>query len=493
MDNRGSTSFGTVIAVIGAVLIALGFAWIIAQNWHQMNAFVKIFILAILVTGCYTTAVVLRKKEYSGTANAFLVLGALLYTLSIFLIAQIFSTDSSIQGFAMLLLIAWIGVITTAYVFNSRSTLVIGLLEMLLWLFLQYLAFSIHADSLVGLVVLLFLAGGVLFFGLSLIHHAFDHPFTMTYRGFTALYFLILTYLLTFQFLLPYMWNGELTSMSSVIFLIFIIILSVIALFVGIFLIGNKLNRTEFIMLITMLVLILSVIGASVLIRNSVGYCEQKSCYDFRTVNACNSAPANMNCEWQRDYCMQKECYSITSQSECQSSPLHCKWDYNSCSAQSCYDQTTQQNCSIIPNCAWNAQSNTCAYGYYGQSSACSALQYDTCSQDNSCKWTPGSSWWGSQSRPGSFWAVWIYANVVFILLVLTVLFYATRNNMPGLVNLGIGFFILFVITRYIGFIIDFGGYLGLALIFISGGILLVLGGFLIERWRRKLVEQAKK
>ena len=46
------------------------------------------------------------------------------------------------------------------------------------------------------------------------------------------------------------------------------------------------------------------------------------------------------------------------------------------------------------------------------------------------------------------------------------------------------------ILTRYIGFIMDLWGYMTLSIIFISGGIILIFAGWLIERWRRKLVRE---
>ena len=89
-------------------------------------------------------------------------------------------------------------------------------------------------------------------------------------------------------------------------------------------------------------------------------------------------------------------------------------------------------------------------------------------------------------------WALWIFANIIFILLILGIIGYGTWQKLPKIINLGIGFFALGVITRYIGFVIDLWGYTSLSIIFIAGGIILIAGGWFIEKWRRKLVEKAR-
>ena len=54
-------------------------------------------------------------------------------------------------------------------------------------------------------------------------------------------------------------------------------------------------------------------------------------------------------------------------------------------------------------------------------------------------------------------------------------------------------FFALDIITRYIGFVLDFGGQVGFAVMSIMGGIVLIFGGWGIEKWRRVLIERTKE
>ena len=54
-------------------------------------------------------------------------------------------------------------------------------------------------------------------------------------------------------------------------------------------------------------------------------------------------------------------------------------------------------------------------------------------------------------------------------------------------------FFGLDIITRYIGFVLDFGGQVGFAVMSIIGGIILIAGGWGIEKWRRRLIEKTKE
>jgi hypothetical protein len=102
-------------------------------------------------------------------------------------------------------------------------------------------------------------------------------------------------------------------------------------------------------------------------------------------------------------------------------------------------------------------------------------------------------NWWGGDGNYLiSLWVLWIIINLFFIGLIIGIIGYGTWQKMPSLINLGIVFFALSIITRYIGFIMDFGGSVGLSIFFIIGGVLLLGGGWLVERWRKKLIASAK-
>lgn len=136
---------------------------------------------------------------------------------------------------------------------------------------------------------------------------------------------------------------------------------------------------------------------------------------------------------------------------------------------------------------------NTC----YSNSDSSSCNDYNNkkseCSSQNDCKWQPTTSYWSRGKVPGSVWFVWILMNIFFILFILTVIGYGTLIKSSSIINLGITFFILDVISRYIGFMMDLYGYkFLLPIVFITGGILLIGGGWLIARWRKKLLGEIK-
>ena len=240
-DKRGA-SFGTIVSIIGAILIALGFAWLLATNWHQIPNFLKVIILVGLTIISYVIAIVLREKDYPGIAKSLFVIGALLYTLSVFLIAQLFHLLTSMQISAWLLLLSWVGVVFSAYFFTSYTTLIIALAEFLFWIQIQFFALmeNSHNFSFV-MAILLFLAAGIFFYGLGLLHRAYEHKFSKLYIFWTAFYFLVISYVLSFQYTLQGMCAYENSlSGSMIIFLVIFGIISFLLFVSGIMVSSSK-------------------------------------------------------------------------------------------------------------------------------------------------------------------------------------------------------------------------------------------------------------
>lgn len=375
VELKQHISFGAVVATIGSILIALGIAWLIALNWAAMPSALKVLILVLATAGAYTAGVLFRTHDYEKIGGSLLVLGALLYTLSIFLIAQTFNLATSLQANAFLLLLAWVGILFASYVFDSSPSLIVALAEFLVWISLQYFSFVelFRGDFSVGILAIIYLVVGIGLYGLTQIHKSRDHEFAGVYRYWTAFYVLLLTYILSFQSLLPILWPDGFSLTASV--LVFLIIISLIAIILAIVGISmsvskNKLTGKEvigFIGLVLLYILLISL--ASLVSGESV----------FR----------------------------------------------------------------------------------------------------------------GSIS--GGLWVMWLFDNILFILVILSVIGYGARYKSAKIVNLAIMFFALDIITRYIGFVLDFGGQVGFAVMSIIGGIILIAGGWGIEKWRRRLIDKTKE
>jgi uncharacterized membrane protein len=495
--NKRGASFGTIVAIIGSILIALGFAWLIAQNWHVIPSFLKIFILVIITAAAYTAGVMFRVNGYSGIGKSLVILGSLMFTLSVFLIAQIFNLSASLQGSTNLLLISWIGVIIASYIFDSSGSLVVGMIEFSQWIAFQYFSFLNifgsfgRSSSLgVGMLALIYVVLGILLYGMSLLHKSREHKFSRVYQWWTMFFFLIFAYILSFQSLLPLLWPEGLSFPGTP--LIFLLVLSLVAGVVFIFgivlCIGNqKIDGKEILIFILVVAGMLVLILMTAAVSGTVGDCYQKSCYDATSANECSLLSEGTGCEWMENSCREISCYNYDNKTSCESgnAKLTCTWTNNS--YKDYYSNQTIDNgyCSSVKE-----EYLADPYG----NSGCSAFSNNraSCLSDDNCKWYPRSYFSGKEA-PLGLWVIWIFSNIVFLLLILAVIGYGSMYKMTKIINLGISFFVLDILSRYIGFVMDFWGYTSLAIIFITSGLVLVFGGWLIEKWRRNLVTRARE
>jgi len=467
------SKFGTIVGMLGAILIALGFAWLIAQNWHQIPSLLKILILVLITAACFVAGIKCREHDYTKLGGTFITLGVLMYTLSIFLISQIYSTHPSLQGFTWLLFMAWVGCFIVAYLLTSSGALTIALVEFLVWVILQWVSFSeqSHNDPLFGILALYFLAIGAALYGANLIHNATNHKFSGVYRSFTVLYILLFSYILSFQLIQPVLWSGEPVT-SAYILLGILITLGLVTLFIGIQR-AEGLDSKELYGFLGILVLLLSVILISSLTTNVVGTCYATSCYNNRDETACTNAPAQLRCVWVNNHCSEDYCYIYDDQESCNGND-HCTWDDT---RKTCRDDGSTDNINYRTQ-------------LYEQ---CRALSnnHNACTDNNFCDWRAGYSW-RTENTPPILWFAWIWASIILVFVILAVIAYGTKHRQTNIINIGIAFFALMVITRYIGFMIDLWGYTSLALVFITGGGILLFGGWAIEKWRRKLLASVK-
>ncbi|MFT4303950.1 MAG: DUF2157 domain-containing protein [Candidatus Woesearchaeota archaeon] len=471
MLNKKGVGFSTIMATLGVILIGMGFAWLIAQNWHILPSAIKIILMVTLTSAAYFVGVILQIRKYEKISHVVLLLGSFLYSLSIFLIAQIFHTSTSIQGTAYLFLLAWLGVIAAAYIFNSSPSLVLGLVEFFIWIVLQYFAFiEMHRydDFSFGLIVLIFLAIGVLLYGLYLIHKSKALRFARVYQWWTAAYFLLFGYCLSFQSFLPLLSLTHVTALPSTItFLAFISVLALITFFAGIIVAtGNKsVTSKELIGVGLIIVLLLILILFASIMPNRFGNCYSKSCYDNVDRDTCLTYADSLGCEW--NYYQDQFDNGVSN------------------------EFSGRGYCSVKEGIAFqtiNREISSICREYNNNPDKC-------LSRKDVCSWSPTyyySGGWG-RSVPMELWVLWIFSNIVFLGLILSIILYGTWQKLPKIVNLGIFFFVLNVISRYIGFLMDYGGYLGFAFVLISGGLLLIFGGWGIEKWRRNLVNKTRK
>lgn len=82
-----------------------------------------------------------------------------------------------------------------------------------------------------------------------------------------------------------------------------------------------------------------------------------------------------------------------------------------------------------------------------------------------------------------------VITNIVLFSAIIAVIVIGYRSREPVLVNVGLVFFVLDVIARYFDFFWDM---LDKSVFFMIGGVLLILGGTILERNRRKVLQEMK-
>ena len=492
VEHSESSSFSTIIATIGVILIFVGVAWLLANNWHVIPSALKILILFSATIFAYYVGTYLQINNYNKLGHSMFVLGSLLYTLSIFLIAQIFSTSPTLQGTAHLMLLSWVGVIIASYTFKSLPSLTVGFIEFLIWISMQYFAFEQFAaqSQPMGLLLFIYLFAGILFYGLNLFHTYKMPNFSMFYKWWCALYFLIFAYIITFQQTLPELWANNINyNYSSFYFMIILIIISLIIFVLGAMLVydDKTYNRKELWLVIGFSIILIFIILISNTATKNYGICENKQCYDYKNQLNCDDAEM---CQWKDNYCMQKFCGDNNLESCANKTEIQFEYYNKRYYSYNCY---TNKN---------NFNNNNFCYLNYSTKKIFEPANYinctlwennkDSCTTNNQCAFrTQSYSYYGSEIKPTiGIWILWIFSNVLFVILILSIIGLGTIYKSKSAINLGIIFFILDIITRYIGFMSDYWGYTSLSVFFITGGIILILGGYYIEKWRQTLIQK---
>ncbi len=538
-DSEGKLNkFIAVVATIGAVLIFIGFAWLIAKNWHQIPDAIKVLILVGATLGAFVSGVMLRQNNHEGVGRSLITLGALLYIASVFLIAQIYATPSGLQGYAWLLLLCWPVIMLTAYFLDSKDNLVISMITFFPWVIVQYLSSisKLSFDSPGGLIfsfILIFLGAGALLYGLSVFHNSIKHKFTNIYRFWTVFYFLLIFYILSFQLSLSVLSEYSFEGGAFSVFFVLFIILCFFGFIAGALFATSKnsVSMKEIagflgVLAVLFLLILLTKAGAGLM-----GTCYAKNCYEFKTAQECISAPSVLQCQPGR--CEDVNCWNLRSESDC-NSQQSCQWNQNRCSNLQCYYLKTESECNSESSCQWSqnrcfiiicnnlktestCQNKGCNWNAdycmstsqnpysIGQECRNYNNQRDSCIENSLCKWQPsyGFGYYGfgpsygfgysSKRLPTSLWFLWIVNNLVFIGFIILILWYGQQVGSTKIVNIALFAFILDIISRYIGFWMDFKGYFAFSILAILGGLMLIVGAWQIPKWRRKLLEKTKQ
>jgi uncharacterized membrane protein len=467
-EDKKENIFFRIISLMGAILIFVGIAWIIAKNWHQIPDLLKVFILVFSTFVAFASGIFFRLYNYEGTGRGLIALGAGLYLLSLFLISQIYHLATTTQHYAWLLFFGWTIILAIAYLLESPENLVFSLILFFCWIGLQYISSVTNLVILNALgIVFLYLSAGVLLYSLSIWHNSVKHAYTNIYRFWAVFYFLFIFYILSFQSILPILANYSFEGGIFTIFLLSFILISFFSFVISILFASSKGNIKikEILIFIGLIFLLFIFVFASKPAAGMIGSCYLENCYNFETSSQCNSAPGQLNCIWNDEFdsCNRFNCWGL-DKIECDLSK--CKFENNRCMHE-------QENNNLYEICEDNDVR-------------------DACLSNEMCSWRAGY-WSIGKKLPFSTWVLWSIINVFFILFIVLILGYGQLVSSIPIINLGMGFFILNILTRYIGFWMDFKGYFAFSILAILGGILLIFGSWLIPKWRKNLLNRTNQ
>lgn len=384
MNERGAISPVAAMATMGAILVALGVAWVFISNWHQFGTSGKILVLLGVTSASFFAAYLLEQRGYDKTGQAVYLLTSLLWTLSIFIIAQQFHYGLSVQENANLLFAATLGPTTIAYLMRSGASLYLSLVMFAGWAVLQPAAYGLdfqRGTFQFGFSpMMVFLGIALFYFGLGLYHRGRGYrDFAMVYTWSASGVILLLGFLYSAQSYQPVL-AIPLKGLWSWYSLFFIVVPAA-----------------------------MTVIGIrSVLAKRNI-------------------------------------------------SPF-------------------------------DAYSGLIVWGMYVLSAILLPLALETSRHAMSLPAWAGTSLW---KMGPAFIIQWLYFNAVFITLVLYIIDFSAREHRVALLNLALNTFGLYILVRYVGFMVDLQGYLPLSMMLILGGIGLIGLSMAYHNFRKRTKEKA--
>jgi uncharacterized membrane protein len=361
--------FESVMTTIGAILIGCGLIWFVYRQWDYMAGTVKMLIFLIATIAAYYFGNKLKTKGYAKSSEALFFLGAILWTSTMFVMINIAHISLKEQSLAWILFAALAGTTIMAYALESYSSIFASLVIFLAWISAQFIALSSPVNG--GMITVLFLLCGILFYGLSLWHERLT-IFSRFYKIWTIIYILLCGHIFTYQVALQGLWRNNDITAGGIAFLAALAIVAISLTITGVYRkkIENAIEQRE-------------IAGATAVIGLMI--------------------------------------------------------------------------VMILLSLITKTDSNN----------------------------------YGTKNLGTIFYLIWILINILYIGLIILLAEYGvwTKNN--AIINNCFLAFIITIVARYIGFIMDYGGYLGFAVVSIIGGVIIIFGGIYIEKWRRKVLVEA--
>lgn len=150
--NRGEgMSFGSVLAIMAAILLAASILIFIAANWEAIPRLARVFGLFALIFVSYVGGAVLKSRDHPGFGEGLFIIGAAAFGGSIALIAQMYH----LTGDETEAILTWgIGTVVAAAALRSPILTNAAVLIAVTWLLMREFEYSPHPDHPHGFLLL---------------------------------------------------------------------------------------------------------------------------------------------------------------------------------------------------------------------------------------------------------------------------------------------------------------------------------------------------
>ncbi|MBF0517219.1 MAG: DUF2157 domain-containing protein [Nitrospirae bacterium] len=161
------------LSILGALLLGAGLILFFSANWSAIPKWGKISLIFAGMLSSYGTGYYLgfEKGNYPRVGASLVLLGSIIFGAGIFLTAQAYNVSShSAAGILM-----WgAGILPVAYALRLKPVLVLSIVTMLGWLFVEVVYGLYSPSGNFDLMPFLLLGAGLTLWGIGLMHEEFD-------------------------------------------------------------------------------------------------------------------------------------------------------------------------------------------------------------------------------------------------------------------------------------------------------------------------------
>jgi uncharacterized membrane protein len=232
--EKSSNKFLGVISVLGSIFLGIGIIWIVKSNWEWMPDIVKIIILLGSTLGLIYLGyeIGFNKKTFPKTGHSLILLGAILFGSSIFLIAQIYN----VEAYSSYLIFLWlVGILPLVYIFQSPLITFLSCIVFCLWFnSIVYENFNDFDAKGIAFITFFYQTFGILLFSIGSLHY-FLNKYAKVARAYRLIgIYLVICILFVLTFRISFEGLEELGSKLTANPMMISIIYGVIVVMLGI-------------------------------------------------------------------------------------------------------------------------------------------------------------------------------------------------------------------------------------------------------------------